>query len=681
MYSVYGDGVCIYSDFHVSKETKAVSPKLTLGDNTAGSLELTLPVGNAGYHVLERMKSEIVVYRDKEEIWSGRIIGEKGNFQNDRILTCEGELAYLNDTTQPPYSYSDISVRDFLKKILEVHNEKMLEQGDTGKVFEVGAVDITDNITQVTNYETTLSCITDMLIGKFQGHIRIRKVNGVRYVDYIKEDVNTNTQEIRFGTNLLDFTKNWDMTELASVILPRGARLDTSEIEGVDAYLTVKDVNGGSIYVTSEEAIKTYGWIEQVVDWSDVTDAEELLKKAKEYLQDTQFIDMVIEVSAVDLHYLSDNNEPIKLLDKVRCISKPHGMDRFFPVTKLTIQLDKPDSAKYTLGGTVKTTLTGSTNSASKDASQKLEKLPGNILQSAKENAEHLINMATNGFITITKDTYGAEALIISDTRDYTVANRYWKWNVNGLGYWSKEDGTQQLRTAITMDGKIVADFITTGVLSTVMIRDENGNSSWDLSTGEFTMRRGSITLGQSTSRPDGRFRVNNYGEIYAEYGEIGGFTIDAYSLRNDVLYLDSSGLGFYQGDDFLGSYGTQYWELQPSAKGMSVSLEHDTAYIAWLYKEQVSDDTYTAKLMYTSESLPMDTGGLFASDRLHLGCDLDGNGWLSHNFWIDPESGGANGGWENGRTKVNIPKTISSDGHVIEWYEAYIHNGFLMPA
>lgn len=673
MYSVYGDGVCIYSDYHVSKETKAVNPKLTLEDNMAGSLEITLPMGNAGYDILERMRSEIVVRRDKEEIWSGRIISEKSNFQNDRILTCEGELAYLNDTIQPPCSYENISVRAFLEQILEVHNQKMREQGDARRTFAVGAVNVTDTITQVTNYESTLSCITDMLLGKFGGHIRVRKIDGVRHIDYLKDDVNTNTQEIRFGTNLLDFAKNWDMTKLATAILPRGARQKTSKIAGTDDYLTVEDVNGGSMYVTSEDAIKMYGWIEQMVDWSDITDASELLEKAKEYLQDTRFVDMVIELSAVDMHYLSDGIEPIKLLDKVRCISKPHGMDRFFAVTKLSIQLDKPDSAKYTLGGTVQTTLTGSTSSVIKDVEQKL---PNTILQSAKENASYLINMATNGFITITKDTYGAEALIISDTRDYTIANRYWKWNVNGLGYWSKnQSGSSELKTAITMDGAIVADFITTGVLSTVLIRDEDGNSSWNLKTGEFTMRHGSIVLGQSRSFPNGRFRVNDDGEIYAEYGEIGGFVIDADSIHNDVMHLNSAGLDFYQGGDRLGMYGTQYWAKQPRSKGMTVSMEHDTAYIAWAYKELSSNETYTIKMMYTSESLPMDDGDTFAADRMHVACDFDLNGYDVYNFWLDPDRNcGVNKGMLYNDGKI-IEFQLSNGGTL----RARIVNGFIL--
>ena len=85
MYSVKGDGITIYNDMYVTESAKAINPKLNLKDNSAGSLEITLPIGNAGYDVLKRMSSEITVYRDNDEIWSGRIITEKNDFRNNRI--------------------------------------------------------------------------------------------------------------------------------------------------------------------------------------------------------------------------------------------------------------------------------------------------------------------------------------------------------------------------------------------------------------------------------------------------------------------------------------------------------------------------------------------------------------------------------------------------------------------
>lgn len=484
MYSVYGDGICIYNDLYLAGAVNALTPKLDLADNTAGTLEITLPVGNAGYDKLERLSSEMVVKRDNEEIWAGRIISEKKNFQNSRILTCEGELSYFNDTTQPPTEYNEIDVYSFVKALLTEHNSKVADD----KQLEMGSITVNETISRITNNETTMESISEHLVDKLGGHIRIRRVydeNGVlhRYFDYLKDYPNTNGQTIRFGQNLLDFTRNWDMSEYATVIMPRGAKLDTSPIESVDAYLDVSSVNGGSRYVTNEDAIKMYGWIELVVDWEDITDPSELLQKAKDYLADEQFDDVVIEVSAVDLRYLSKDVQSISLLDNVRCISRPHGMDKVFPVTKLSIQLDSPKNSTYTLGDTIKeSTLTASTRAANTAILERIAKIPNEktILDKAQDNATSIMNMATQGYVTIIKNQNGSEYLAVSSenanvaynpsTDKWKTGTKLWKWSINGLAY-SKDGGRNFTDAAITMDGAIVANFITTGTMSADRIR------------------------------------------------------------------------------------------------------------------------------------------------------------------------------------------------------------------
>ena len=657
MYSVFGDGICIYNDLNLSGNINALTPKLDLADNTAGTFEITLPVGNAGYETLERLSSEIIVKRYNEEIWAGRIISEQKNFQNSRILTCEGELAYFNDTTQPPNEYVDVQIYDFIDAILEEHNSKVSEN----KQFEMGSITVHGTVSGVTNNETTMEAMSGHLVDKFGGHIRIRRVydeNGTlhKYLDYLEDYPNTNAQTIRFGENMLDFTLDLDMSEYATVIMPRGSKLDSSPIESVDAYLDVSSVNGGSRYVTNEEAIKKYGWIEMVVDWEDVTEASELLQKAKNYLADKQFDDMVIEVSAVDLRYLSKDVQPINLLDNVRCISKPHGMSRVFPVTELSIQLDSPENSTYTLGSKSKeSTLTASTRAANTEILDRIAKIPNEktILDKAKDNASSIINMATQGYVTIIKNQNGSEYLAVSsenanvaydpETDEWSEDTKLWIWNVNGLGY--SKNGGRKYDTAITMDGAIVADYITTGSMSanrirTGILKDEKGNTSWNLNTGVLTMKKGSISLGMSSSFPDGRFSVDDDGYLTAEYGNIGGFTISSDSIFNDVISLKTDGIYFYdsKSGDLFGRYAINKWviksedgDLINQSQGLTISTEciidettkKDMGYIMFGHRDKASDDYITMKLMYTPTDLSAGDGSVFRGDRLHLGTNF----------------------------------------------------------
>ena len=548
MYSIYADGVCIYNDVFSLDDMKVVTPKLTLEDSAAGSLEMTLPHTNKAYDTIIRMVTEISVKKHGEEIWSGRVLSESKDFWNNRVLYCEGELAYFNDSVQPPAEYTGKSIREYLEQLISVHNAKI----GANRQFAIGAVTVVDENfpTYYTNYEKTMELL-NALVETYGGHLRVRKVDGVRYLDYLKEYPDTCSQVIQFGSNLIDFTRNWDSTEYATAIVPLGNRLDESPIEALDAYLTVESVNNGSLYVQSDEAVKNYGWIVKTVTWDDVSDPAALLEKAKEYLADLQFDNLELELSALDLHYLDVNTEAVKLLDEIRVISRPHGLDRLFPVTKLEIPLDHPENTQFKMGDSVQVSLTSVSNQTNAAVLEKIENLPKahSILKEAKENATEIMKMATTGYITITQDEYGSETLYISNVRDYTKADKLWKWNMNGLGY--SNDGGKTFGLAITMDGSIVADYITAGVLNgnvlrVGVIRDYNSNVILDLDKGALTMKKGSINIG------NGNFTVDEQGNLYARRGTFAGTLAGAKGTFG----------GTVQAEDFLDKYGNSMMDL-----------------------------------------------------------------------------------------------------------------------
>ena len=114
MYTIYADGQCIHSNVFALDDMKTINPKLTLSDCAAGSLTMTLPVMNVGYNTIERMTTDISVEKDGVEIWSGRVLSETKDFYNNRVLYCEGALAFFNDSTQPPRKYPGRTIRGFL---------------------------------------------------------------------------------------------------------------------------------------------------------------------------------------------------------------------------------------------------------------------------------------------------------------------------------------------------------------------------------------------------------------------------------------------------------------------------------------------------------------------------------------------------------------------------------------
>jgi hypothetical protein len=440
-----------------------ISPTVKIGENTAGSFEFSILPKHPHYEEVNELTSVITAYDGDEEIFCGRIVEITKDLYNRKKVICEGELAYFNDSIQRPAKYQGLTVRGYLETLVNIHNQQVKNQG-IDKTFKVGAVTVQDKndyVYKYTNWESTLEVIKTDLLNTYGGYLRIRKENGVRYIDYLADYPNTNTQVIEFGSNLLDFTHDMVASDIVTAVIPLGARLeDVTEVEGLDAYLTIKDVNGGVDYVYSQEAVKSYGWIFKTVKWDDVHVADNLLRKGKEYLSDIQFAQITLTVSAVDLHMLHVDMERIKVLDEIRVTSSPNGLDRFFPVSEMTIYLDKPSNNKLTLGTSYsKTSLSTKTESNMTSIKDKIDSLPNKseILEEARENASQLIHSATNGHVVTTADEQ-----LIMDTADKKTARKLWRWNLNGLGY-SKTGYNGTYDTAITMDGQIVGERLVGG--------------------------------------------------------------------------------------------------------------------------------------------------------------------------------------------------------------------------
>lgn len=456
MYRVYCNNSPLY-DLR-DEDLVLISPIVKIGENTAGSFEFSILPKHPHYEEVNELTSVITAYDGDEEIFCGRVVEITKDLYNRKKVICEGELAYFNDSIQRPARYQGLTVRGYLETLVNIHNQQVKNQG-IDKTFKVGAVTVQDKndyVYKYTNWESTLEVIKTDLLKTYGGYLRVRKENGVRYLDYLADYPNTNTQVIEFGSNLLDFTHDMVASDIVTAVIPLGARLeDVTEVEGLDAYLTIKDVNGGVDYVYSQEAVKSYGWIFKTVKWDDVHVADNLLKKGKEYLTDIQFAQITLTVSAVDLHMLHVDMERIKVLDEIRVTSSPNGLDRFFPVSEMTIYLDKPSNNKLTLGTSYsKNSLSTKTESNITSIKDKIEELPkkSEILEEAKENASQLIHSATNGHVVTTADEQ-----LIMDTADKKTARKLWRWNLNGLGY-SKTGYNGTYETAITMDGQIVGE-------------------------------------------------------------------------------------------------------------------------------------------------------------------------------------------------------------------------------
>lgn len=145
---------------------------------------------------------------------------------------------------------------------------------------------------------------------------------------------------------------------------------------------------------------------------------------------------------------------------------------------------------------------------------KQIEKInPTSILEQAKENATNLINSGFGGNVRVYPDK-----ILIMDTNSESTAKNVWQWNINGLGFSSTGvDGKYGL--AMTIDGQIVADFITTGKLNTSVIEGYDSLIQQVQKIYVFTnevSNKGSVIT--TNGREGGLISLSITGEIEALY-------------------------------------------------------------------------------------------------------------------------------------------------------------------
>ena len=113
------------------------------------------------------------------------------------------------------------------------------------------------------------------------------------------------------------------------------------------------------------------------------------------------------------------------------------------------------------------------------------------LMNTAIKNATSLISGQQGGFVVMHTDSVTGKPyeLLILDNENLYDTRNVWRWNVSGLGF-SKSGYNGPYETAITADGKIVADFITSGTLMANIIKagvisSADNSSWWDLESGE----------------------------------------------------------------------------------------------------------------------------------------------------------------------------------------------------
>ena len=498
-------------------ELQLIDPVVTLEMGKNGQLTFRIAPGHPHKDKIQPLKSEIIVYQDNEVIFAGRHIGDESDFYNLGKVNCEGELAYLLDSIQRPYTFIG-SGAEFLRKCLDVHNSQVEDR----KRFLIGNVTVADNAAEIirsnTDCANTLKTLKSQLVGQNGGYLRIRRDGGKKYLDYVNDYGGINTQPIRFGENLLDLSKHVKPTSIITALIPYGATIESEDPETEDKPLDITSVNGGKDYIYAQAAVDTYGWIWGVQTFDDVTDPKVLMEKGKAYLQEAIALPVTLDLKAVDMSLINVDIQQLRVGYWTQVESVPHGISKRFMLAKKIIHLDNPGKDEVVLGQTLPT-FTASANKDQAAITDRINRVADSTsreINKKVENATQLITGGKGGYVVldVVDPETGKKAqpwrILLMDTPDIETARNLWQLNKNGLGF-SRTGINGPYENAWTIDGNLVADFITAGT----MLADR--------------VRGGTLEIGGKGFAKDGKIVVYN-----ADGGQIG--------------YWDKTGLHVYEG-------------------------------------------------------------------------------------------------------------------------------------
>lgn len=413
------------------------NPKLKLETNKVGELTFTIYDTHPYFDKIKKLKSIIRVYQfntspsvDGKLIFKGRVIEDTQDFDNAKTIECESKLAMLIDSQTPPFSLEnggltsggqtiytgDASPKSLFKWVIEQHNAQVedwqqfeLDETEVTIDYTIDGQKITKTVPKYctvvdendtiarsnTSYDTTFNTLTSKFVDLLGGYINVKydvEKDGkvVDYLEYIHDFTDTATQRIEFGENLLDIEQVINGADVATVLIVLGKSEGENSLtianipDGTYNDMGELDENGDIVKqgdrIWSKTHVAEYGKIAKVINFDDITEEENLFKKAIAKLKnEAVYLGATITLKAVDLALVDKDIESFYWQDKIIVFSKPHNIHAenndnagaTYLLEKIDMDLLEPQNTEIVLGKTWRT-LTDVTLGAGRTANSAL---------------------------------------------------------------------------------------------------------------------------------------------------------------------------------------------------------------------------------------------------------------------------------------------------------------------
>ncbi len=579
------DGRTYPLHIQTNQDCRLINPRYTGTLNKTGSLTFQIPESHMYYGTLEKLRSSVQLYEDGELIYEGRVISDEADFYNVKSVVCEGSMAYLQDSLIRPFSLEG-GISGFLQKAIELHNGQV----EARKQFTPGQVTVTgegsNKLREITNVIDTWSLLKEQLVDIYGGYLWVSYPDGKKVLNYTWDCGGYNQQKIRFGENLLDLTRYQDATSVVTCLVPYGATVEYKDDLGEtqEKVIDITSVNDGQDYLMADQPlIDRYGKIWAAYTWPDITEPRTLKLTAEQFLRETAGIPDTLKVSAADLKYIGEDIRGFRLGLYTTAVSKPHNIQKDFLLTKLDIYLDDPGKGSISLGDDQKS-LTAETNNRQVKISKALAEASNSTFKELDrkiENATTLITGGFGGYVILdnidpqTGKKIHPWRILIMNTPDKATATNVIQINQNGIGF-STTGINGPYRNAWTIDGNLVADFVTTGT----MLADRIRGGTLELG-GTGLGKNGVILIKDKNDNVVGQIDING---VRFSGGTITGGTINGTNIYggDNIPFSATRGqvrIGDFYVDD---EYGRHIFQSTDEVTGMSAGVSDRTKVLLW---------------------------------------------------------------------------------------------------
>lgn len=265
---------------------------------------------------------------------------------------------------------------------------------------------------------------------------------------------------IRYGKNLASLEVNADWTAVYSGIYPYWVDRDTGDV----TQLTPPVVSLGTFPFSKTYTLDVSDEFEE-----EPTDAQ-LLASAQAFASANHLTapriswKVVMKELRASPEYASVSLlEAVALGDSVTIYYPDFGVDATARVVSERYDVIREQYSDLTIGS-VRASLASTIVAQTEAVEKAVRTVEGSVAEAIKAATEAITGNTGGYVVTILNASGQPQELLVIDEPDYTTASNVWRWNASGLGF-SSNGYAGPYETAMTADGKIVADMITAGTL------------------------------------------------------------------------------------------------------------------------------------------------------------------------------------------------------------------------